>query len=180
MNTEIEVKVLEINHDEIIKKLESLNAEKVFDCLQQRYVYNLIPKEKNRWIRLRTNGIKTTLTLKDLQAKTIDGMKEIEVEVDDFEKTNLLLTSLGYKSHGFHQNKRVQYILNGVEIDLDKWPMIPEYLEIEGKSEEEINKIIKLLELENENIVTLDVSSIYEHYGFDSDLGNLSFEMEEK
>lgn len=180
MNTEIEVKVLEINHDEIIKKLESLNAKKVFDSLQQRYVYDLIPKEKNKWIRLRTNGIKTTITLKDLQAKTIDGMKEIEIEVDDFEKANLLLNSLGFKSHGFQQNKRVQYILNGVEIDLDKWPMIPEYLEIEGKNEEEINKIIKLLELENANIVTLDVSSIYEHYGFDGELGNLSFDMEEK
>lgn len=181
MNTEIEVKVLEINHDEIVKKLESLNAIKKFDALQQRYVYNLIPEQKGKWIRLRTNGTKTTLTLKNLHAKTIDGTEEIEIEVDDFEKTNLLLKSLGYKSHGFQQNKRLQYILNDVEIDLDKWPMIPEYMEIEGKSEEEINNVIKLLGLEDSKIVTLDVSSIYDYYGYDGDnLGDLSFEMEEK
>lgn len=181
MNTEFEVRVLEIDHDEMVKKLESLNATKKIDALQQRYVYDLIPKVEHSWIRLRTDGEKTTLTIKDLQAKTIDGTKELEIVVDDFDKTNLMLEKLGFKNRGFQQNKRVQYILDGVEIDLDRWPLIPEYMEIEGKNEEEVYATLEKLGIEKDKIVTLDVSSIYTHYGFDGDnLSDLSFEMEEK
>ena len=81
MNTEYEVRVLEINHDEMVKKLENLGAEFKFFALQQRYVYDVKPKQENKWIRLRTDGKKTTLTIKDLQTKTIDGTKELEIVV---------------------------------------------------------------------------------------------------
>lgn len=181
MKTEYEVRVLEIDHDEMVKKLESLGAELQFDTLQQRYVYDFNPVIDSKWIRLRTNGIKTTLTIKDLNAKTIDGTKELEIEVDDFDKTNQILEELGYKNRGFQQNKRTQYILDGVEIDLDRWPLIPEYLEIEGESEQAIYDCLDKIGISKDKIVTLDVSSIYTHYGYDGDaLTNLNFEMEEK
>ena len=181
MKTEYEVRVLEIDHDEMVKKLESIGAELQFDTLQQRYVYDFNPVIDSKWIRLRTNGIKTTLTIKDLNAKTIDGTKELEIEVDDFDKTNQILEELGYKNRGFQQNKRTQYILDGVEIDLDRWPLIPEYLEIEGENEQAIYDCLDKLGISKDKIVTLDVSSIYTHYGYDGDnLTNLNFEMEEK
>lgn len=181
MNVEYEVRVLEINHEEIVKKLESLGAEFKFEALQQRYVYDLKPKVENKWIRLRTDGKKTTLTIKDLQAKSIDGTKELEIVVDDFAKTNQMLEELGYKNRGFQQNKRTQYILDGVEIDLDRWPLIPEYMEIEGPSSEEVYETLAKLGIQKEKQVTLDVASIYDHYGFDGDnLTDLNFEMEEK
>ena len=181
MKTEYEVRVLEIDHDEMVKKLESLGAELQFDTLQQRYVYDFNPVIDSKWIRLRTNGIKTTLTIKDLNAKTIDGTKELEIEVDDFDKTNQILEELGFKNRGFQQNKRTQYILDGVEIDLDRWPLIPEYMEIEGPSIEAVESTLTKLGINKEEIVTLDVASIYDHYGFDGEhLADLNFEMEEK
>ena len=45
MKTEYEVRVLEINKDEIIKKLERLGAEKKGEFEQKRYVYDLRPIE---------------------------------------------------------------------------------------------------------------------------------------
>lgn len=177
---EYEARVLEINHDEMVKKLESLGATLIFDALQERMVYDLKPKQENKWIRLRTNGKTTTLTIKDLEAKTVDGTKELEIEVDDFNTTNEILEALGYKNRGFQQNKRTQYLLDGVEVDLDKWPLIPEYMEIEGKSEKEVYDCLKKLGYKKEETVTLDVSSIYDHYGYDGDnLTDLNFEMEE-
>lgn len=180
MNIEYEVRVLEIDHDEMVKKLESLGAEFKFEALQQRYVYDLKPKADNKWIRLRTNGKTSTITIKDVEAKTVDGTKELEIQVDDFDKANELLEVLGYKNRGFQQNKRTQYILDGVEIDLDKWPLIPEYMEIEGKSESDVYNCLKKLGIEKTQIVTLDVASIYTHYGYDGEhLADLNFEMEE-
>lgn len=180
MDTEYEVRILEIDHDKVVKKLEELGAVKTMDALQERYIYDVIPKNEHKWIRLRTNGTKTTLTIKDLEAKTIDGMKEIEIEVNDFKKTNILLENLGYKNKGFQQNRRVQYILDAVEIDLDHWPRIPEYMEIEGKNEESVMKMLEVLEIQKEKIVTLDVDSIYKYYGIE-EIKDLSFdELEEK
>lgn len=179
MHTEYEVRILEIDHDEMVKKLEDLKALKKFSALQRRYVYDFNPVKESSWIRLRSNGKETTLTIKDIEAKTVDGTKELEIVVDDFDKTNLILEKLGYKNRGYQENKRMQYILDGVEIDLDKWPLIPEYMEIEGKDEESVYKTLEKLGIEKDKIVTLDVSSIYNKYGYDT-MHDLNFEMEEK
>ena len=118
MKTEYEVRVLEIDKDKMIETLENLGAQKIGDWHQKRYVYDIIPKDDNSWIRLRTNGIKTTLTFKCVKEKTIDGTKEAEVEVSDFDETNIILEQMGHHNRGFQENKRIQYVLDGVEVDI--------------------------------------------------------------
>ena len=165
MNTEYEIRVLEIDEKKLIEKLEKLGAEFKGNNEQKRYVYDIIPKEDGKWIRLRTNGKKTTLTYKNVVSTSIDGTKELEIEVSDFNKTNELLENIGIKNRGYQENRRIQYILNGVEIDIDSWPMIPTYVEIEGKNEEEVLKTLELLDLPKDKVTTLDVESVYMHYG---------------
>ena len=168
MEIEYEVRFLEIDKERIIERLEELGAIKKGDYNQKRYVYNLVPSQEGKWIRLRTNGSITTLTYKDIEKDTVDGTREVEVQVDDFEKTNELLERIGFKNKGYQENKRTQYILNGVEIDIDSWPMIPTYLEIEGKSEEEIIKIQKLLNMDESKKTMLNCKDIYmQIYGID-------------
>ena len=124
MNTEYEVRILDIDVKEIKSKLDKLAK---FECekKKKRYVYDFIPKQDNKWIRLRTNGSKSTLTIKNLVTSEIDGTQELEIEVDDFDKTNMILKELGYIPRGYQENRRIQYTLNGVEIDIDYWPLIP-------------------------------------------------------
>ena len=145
MHTEYEVRVLEIDKDEIVRRLEQAGAEFQWDYVQRRYVYDFIPKVDSKWIRLRTNGDKTTLTIKNLVSSSIDGTQELEVEVDNFERTNLILKELGYEAKGYQENRRIQYMLNGCEVDIDYWPMIPTYLEIEGPSEEAVYEVLNQL-----------------------------------
>ncbi len=165
MITEYEARILEINKEEFIKKLESLNAKKISDYNQRRYVYNFSPIIEGKWIRLRDNGKTTTLTIKEIKNDDIDGTKELEIEVSDFEKTNTILNELGYKSYAYQENKRTRYMLNDIEIDIDSWPMIPDYVEFEGKNEEEIISLIKKLGYKESDVTTLGVSKIYKHYG---------------
>ena len=65
-----------------------------------------------------------------------------------------------------------------MEVDIDTWPKIPTYLEIEGTSEEEVYNALQLLGIPKEKATSLDVQSIYEEiYGIDLDKEpNLSFE----
>ena len=168
MKTEYEVRVLEIDKDAIIKKLEELGATKENEYNQKRYVYDLLEKDDGKWIRLRTNGKKTTLTYKDVTSDKIDGTKECEVEVSDFESTNEILNRMGYFSKAYQENKRIRYYLDEVEIDIDSWPMIPTYIEIEGKNEEEVRNTVKKLEIDDSKVTSLDVQSVYEQvYGID-------------
>lgn len=161
MNTEYEIRVLDVEEDQMIDKLKKVGAKYVGSFNQKRYVYDMKPKKESQWLRLRTDGNITTLTYKNIVKDTIDGTKELEIEVSDFEKTNELLEIMGYVSKGYQENKRIKFELNNVEIDIDTWPMIPTYMELEGKNEEDILDVIKLLNLDKEKITALNCEDIY-------------------
>ena len=180
MHTEYEVRVLEIDEKKIKEKLEKL-AKFEWDHVQRRYVYDFIPKEDNKWIRLRTNGDKTTLTIKNLVSSEIDGTKELEIVVDDFDNTNLILSELGYKPRGYQENRRIQYKIDNVEIDIDYWPFIPTYLEIEGSSEKEVYEVLEKLGYKKKDCTTRDVEGIYLDYGYTlKEIYDLKLEEERK
>lgn len=181
MHTEYEVRVLEIDRDEVVRRLEQLGAEFQWDYVQKRYVYDFIPKIDGKWIRLRTNGKKTTLTIKNLVSSKIDGTQELEIEVDNFERCHLILKELGYEAKGYQENRRCQYLLNGVEIDIDSWPLIPTYLEIEGASEEAVYNALAALGFEKDVATTRDVEGIYLDYGHNlNDIYDLKLEEDRK
>ena len=181
MHTEIEERILEINKEEVIKKLEELGATKAGEWFYKRYTYDFTPKRDNQWLRLRTNGVETTLTYKNVETREIDGTKELEIEVSDFEETNEFLEILGYIHKDYQENKRIRYYLNDVEIDIDSWPMIPTYLEIEGPSEEDVYKVVELLGFSKSDITTRDVEGIYNDYGHDvMEIKELKLEEERK
>lgn len=161
MHTEIEERILEIDNETMIKKIESLGATKVGEWYQRRYVYDFTPKRENEWIRLRTNGIETTLTYKNVEKNSIDGTKELEIVVSNFDMTNELLQVLGYIPRAYQENKRIRYILNNIEIDIDSWPLIPTYMELEGNNVDKIKEIEKLLEIDENKITTLNCQDIY-------------------
>jgi len=169
MEKERELTVLDIEIDDFMKKLESLGAEKKGGFLQRRYVYDVKPFSPNKWIRLRTNGKKTTLTIKEIKDKNaIEGTNELEIEVDDFDKTNELLNELGYKARNYQENYRRIYLLKETEISIDSWPLIPTYAEIEGKTNEAVKEVLSLVNTKNYKTTTFDVESIYrEIYGID-------------
>ena len=177
MNTEIEVRILDIDKDNLISNLEENNAEFIGDWLQVRYVYDFNPVLPNKWIRLRTNGITNTLTIKEKKDYTEHGTKELEIEVSSIEDTDKILEELGYKKRSVQENKRVRYMLNGVEIDIDSWPGINTYAEFESDSLDKIKEVISLLGYNYEDATTDDAQDIYMSQGYtQEDLNNLKFE----
>ena len=169
MHVEYECTLLEVNESEFIKLLEANNAKKIGEYFQRRYVYDFNPVDPHKWIRLRTNGEKTTLTIKNIVDKnSIGGTEELEIEVSSFDKANEILENLGYIARNYQENKRITYRLGDIEFDIDSWPMIPTYVEIEGKDSKSVEDIIDKLKLDKSKITNYDVTSIYkEIYGID-------------
>jgi len=178
MKTEYEVKILDVDVEEIKKKLEGIGAEKYLEREMRRYVYDIEPADQSRWIRLRDNGEKITLTIKKIENDNIDGTKEIEVKVDNFDKTNLLLNELGFSHKAYQENRRISYRLDGVKIEIDFWPKIPPYIEVEGASEEEIEKVIKMLGYKMAQTTSMGTTKVYEEkYGINiHDFKELKFD----
>lgn len=162
---ENEIRILEIDKEKFILEIEKLGAKKVGDWVQKRKIYDFHPKREKAWIRLRTNGEKSTLTIKEILDNTkIDGIKEIEIEVSDFEKTALILKELGYTPRSYQENKRIRYIYEEIEIDIDTWPKIPTYVEIEGKNKEAVENFLNKISYDKEKLTTKDVESIYHDF----------------
>ncbi len=170
MKIEYEIRKLDVSFDEVIQKLERIGAKKVGVYHQKRYVYDFIPVQKGRWIRLRSNGKVNTLTIKEVKSLRVDGTKELEIVVSNFNDTNEILMKLGYIPRTYQENFRIEYTLDGVNFDLDKWPMIPPHLEIEGKSEEDVLKAMKLLGWSVDDMTAQDIDTVYSKiYGIDLD-----------
>ena len=94
MHTELELKILDIDVTALDQKLLALGAVKKPRTLQRRYVYDFRPVRQNSRIRLRDDGRQTTLTIKEILDDTIEGTKELEVKVENFDTAHELLGKL--------------------------------------------------------------------------------------
>ena len=169
MKTEYEVKVLDINIDEIKNKLDLLWAKYLWEDIQKRYVYDTIPYKEWKWVRLRQKWTKATLTVKEILDDTITWTKEVETLVWDFDDTNKILEELWYKAKAYQENKRISYKLDWVEIELDFWPKIPAYMEIEWQSEQEVEKMVNKLWFKMEDTTSINTTKVYKYYWIDLD-----------
>jgi adenylate cyclase class 2 len=175
---EIEVKFLNINAEEIQKKLQSIGAKRAGEYFQRWKTFDYpdwrLDKE-GAWIRLRDEGDeKTTLTFKKrlgMQSRegavNDAGMEEVEVYVSDFDTTALLFEKFGFVEKHYAEKKRIRWEKDGVEFDIDTYPGLEPYIEIEATSWEEIDTAIKLLELNNADKKIFSANQVYALQGID-------------
>ena len=168
MQTEIECKFLEVDKNALVKKLIELGAEDRGEfLLDQTIIYDpkFAWKEEHKSIRLRKYGNTTKLTYKEKRQNTIDGAQEIEFEIEDYEKARDLFEKIGFIPFRREQKKRHTLIYKGVTIDIDTWPKVPPYVELEGESEEILKKVSAELGFDWKNVIFDHAGTILEKYG---------------
>ena len=146
---EIEGKFLNININELRKKLKLNNAKKIHKMmLYKRYVFHLLSGEKG-YIRTREENNSVTITVKTYP-KTSKFATESEVVVNStLEQSRDFLLAQGYKIKAYQETLREKWSIGDcLEIAIDSIPGIPTYVELECKNEKEIKKIAKLLDLD--------------------------------
>jgi len=175
---EFEVKFLNINQQEIEEKLKKIGAKKVGEFFQKWIAldYPDWRLDKNgAWIRLRDEGNgKITLSFKKrLGMKSHDGtvnddgMEEIEAHVDSFDKVALIFEKIGFIEKHYAEKKRIRWEKDGIEFDIDIYPELEPYLEIESSSWENIDKGIKLLGLNPDDKKIFTGTQVYAMKGID-------------
>lgn len=151
MQTEIEAKWLAIHAGDIRQKLEQAGAMLVSsERLMVRRIFDYPDRRLEQvggWVRVRDEGDKITLSYKQLNDRTVHGTKEISVVVDDFDATCSLLEAIGLRQTSIQETKRESWKLGSTEIEIDTWPWIPTFVEIEAASENELFRVAETLKL---------------------------------
>lgn len=153
---EIETKILDINKEEIITRLRNLGAKEMESVRLTIDWYAPAGTKKegpHPWcfrVRNSSNG-KVEMTWKSMETFVGDTARhsnEINLNVSDFEKAKILVEAIGFMHYAHQEKDRHSFHYKNWNFDIDTYPNMPTYLEIEGESESSINEAIKLLDLE--------------------------------
>lgn len=149
MRTEIEAKFLNVDFDDIRRKLTALGGVCEQPMRLMRRVVFEVPQSPHKgfdFVRVRDEGDKVTLTYKHFHNEdVISGVTEHETTVGDFDAMVELLKIFGLEYKSLQESHRETWRLGDVEVVLDEWPWLNPYIEIEGVSERHVEDVAKKL-----------------------------------
>ncbi|HHZ01542.1 MAG TPA: class IV adenylate cyclase [Tissierellia bacterium] len=171
---EKEVKVLDIDKEEIERKLIELGAVLIKDENQINYRFDtedgVLKKKYNGYLRIRrtennlTGEIKNTMTFKrSIKRDSLRVNEEIETDISDWESTAKIIELLGYKRKRPGYKHRRSYVYDNIVFEIDTWDdytYSKPYLEIEVSSYEDLEKAISLLKLDRNKITTKPIDEL--------------------
>lgn len=148
MGVEYEAKFLDINVKEMREKLKSLGADIIHKKkLYKRAAYNLCKETVRGYTRVRKENDKVTMTTKIFDSKY---PQEYEITINNtFKEGVAFLSSLGINKTAYQETLREKWKHPlAHEITFDTLPGIPTYMEVDCESEENLEKLIKMLGLD--------------------------------
>lgn len=176
MAKEIEVKILNVDLDEMEKRLVDIGAKLISKEYQINIIFdsrdNYIENNLNSYLRIRetknllTDEVKVNLTLKKNISK--DGAREnleVTTEIDDKQSMIYILKDLKYEVIEEGYKNRISYIYENIRFDLDKWDKNTypyPYMEIEVEKKEDLEKASNLLNIDKDNISTKSIMELKE------------------
>ncbi|NUJ97179.1 CYTH domain-containing protein [Candidatus Gracilibacteria bacterium] len=166
---EKEIKILEVNKDEIIEKLEKLGAIKTFEGIVHDIYYDY-PDQKmdieGRTFRVRKKGEEHLYTIKKKEkSANMKVAHEHEMCITDVESFTRVLEKYGLQRSREKKKYRISYSLGEVHFDLDIYDEIPPLLEIEAGSYLKIKLFIEKLDLGKHIHKTFGSRGLFKYYG---------------
>lgn len=159
-HTELEARFINVDIKKLKARLKRIGATDLGEDTLEEIVF--FDKDlnwqasKKTMVRLRKTKKSIHLAYKHVENDSIDGTEEIEFDVSDMDKAEMFLERCGLVPYCYQHKKRHTYILGKAIIDIDTWPKVPPYVEIEGDTEEIIKQ------------AAIDLGLDWEHALFDS------------
>lgn len=199
---EREAKVLNINRDQTIKKLEEIGAYHKLGGLTRLYHYD-IPKDKNvrnkikklikannpenrayfsvlaiileciesnstfydrmGFLRIKIEKDETALVYKEVYGYSdyVKEEKEFYYVVESEEFAKKLVSSWHLELTRYMEKNREKYIIDDIVFDIDTWPQLGTYLEIEAEDEMRIIQGLAKISLSKERAVGLHAERLF-------------------
>lgn len=169
VQTEIEAKFTNVDHDEIRGKLKSLGGicEQPMRLMRRAVFHSDAMESQNGFLRVRDEGHRVTMTYKEFDGSgTIHGIQEVETTVGDFDAAIAICERAGMVKESYQETKRETWRLGETEVVLDEWPWINPYIEIEGPSEQVVRDTAERLGFDFQDALFGGVAVVYlQEYG---------------
>jgi adenylate cyclase class 2 len=155
MAFEIETKVLDIDEKKVIKSLILLKAKKIQKTTLTVDWYRPIGTKEGEdlwFLRIRSNSEgkhEVTWKAKSNISNGVRKHKEINFNIDTPEQLSDLFQEIGLEKYAHQEKIRTTFSLKDWTFDIDQYPGMPAFLEVEGPSEKSVKKAISLLGLES-------------------------------
>lgn len=175
---EMETRIIDINVDNIRKKLKNIDGKKVKEENQTNNIFDFPDKRmlnKKGYARIRVvedllnNKFVYYMTTKKLVSQEkYKVMEEHEIEISNAEEGMEIFKSLGLELVESIQKYRESYKYKNslIEIDINDKSFCPfPYIEIESSSEEEIKEIVSLLGYTMEDTTSETIYEILKNKG---------------
>ncbi|HNZ83506.1 MAG TPA: class IV adenylate cyclase [Sedimentibacter sp.] len=171
---EREVKVLNIDKEEIEKKLIDIGAVLVKDEDQINYRFDTddyyLKKTYDAYLRIRItkNNLSgetiNTMTFKrNLKRDSLRINEEVNTDLSNWESAAKIIEILGYKQKRPGYKHRRSYMYDNILFEIDTWDeetYAKPYLEIEVSSDEELEKAIMILNIDRSQITTKPIDEM--------------------
>jgi len=176
MNIEYEATFANINKDDMRERLIKVGANLIKpEFMQKRICFDLPSGHqiKGAWLRVRDEQDKVTMSYKEVNGTKIEDQKEICLKIDNFNEGVKFLESIGAEQKAYQESYREFWLLDKVEIYIDEWPYLEPYVEVEGKSEEEVRRASEKLGFNYDQALFCSVDTLYnKKYGTPIDVIN--------
>lgn len=160
---EIEIKVLGYSLDELKNMIEDLGAKFQGVEEQSNYRFETPNVNEDSYLRLRVTDNNSEFTFKKrLGSVGARTNSELTTRIDDPEVFLQIMDEIGM-SYSLQKKTRYKYLLDKFVFDIDLWDkaVYPyPYLEIEGPSQEDLDKILARLNIPKENITTKSIGEL--------------------
>lgn len=168
---EQEIKVLDVNVKQLVERLEKMGAKKVYE--DTRTIIALDTKDrsflnqKDKLIRVTEEGsIKVTM---HINQSNPEAKEEIKFKTSRLKETLDFFHQMGLDPISKVQAPRISFELGKVDFDIDYFPAIPPFLEIDTKHLEDegytVDSLLKTLGLEENRVVVMGTEDIHKLYG---------------
>lgn len=184
--SEIEVKILGIDVEAVAKRLLEVGAKSLFDgtvkCVHLDFKGAPIREtgalfRMRRWEGKEDFPSKVEICYKGPKA-VVDGCKvreEIETTVANADTFLEMMEKLGLHITLDNEKRRRSYALGEVHVDLDEYPRVPAYMEIEGPNRAAIDGTIATLGLGGCEVSTESAEELFQRLWPEAGFEGLKF-----
>ena len=178
---EIERKIFDISPKAVKARLLKMGAKIIFNGVMKVKYFDTKKgdiRKKHELLRIRQVGDKKVEICFKCNKRVKDGCKiydECEFNASDFEEVARFFEKLGYICTCYYEKKRTEFVLKDIKVEMDEYPRLKPFIEVEASSAKKIDDLVKKLGLEKNEKSSETINEVLKRKYPKISLNNLIF-----